>query len=117
MSILIGLIHRTRYPSLTLKVWKKLTSLSHTREGLERLKEKHLQIAKNPQWITCIIETKHELLIQFLPEEGFTVYSVNLKVVDRRRKPSGAKSDPLDARILADVGITHINKLRPLKPD
>ncbi|RKL64036.1 hypothetical protein DXT63_03195 [Thermoanaerobacteraceae bacterium SP2] len=39
-----------------------------------------------------------------------------MKVVDQRRKPSGAKSDPLDARILAELGRTDINRLQ-LKPD
>lgn len=92
-------------------------TISHTREGLEYLKQKLLQLAENAQSVACIIETKHGLLIQFLLEEGFTVYPVNPKVVDRRRKPSGAKSDPLDARILAELGRTDINQLRPLKPD
>lgn len=92
-------------------------TIPHTREGLECLKEKLLQMAKNPQSAACVIETKHGLLIQFLLEEGFTVYPVNPKVVDRRRKPSGAKSDPLDARILAELGRTDISRLRQLKPD
>lgn len=92
-------------------------TIPHTREGLECLKEKLLKIAQNPQSIACIIETKHGLLIQFLLEQGFAVYPVNPKVVDRRRKPSGAKSDPIDARILAELGRTDIKRLRQLKPD
>ncbi|RKL63254.1 IS110 family transposase [Thermoanaerobacteraceae bacterium SP2] len=92
-------------------------TIPHTREGLEHLKEKLIKLAQNPQSIACIIETKHGLLIQFLLEAGFAVYPVNPKVVDRRRKPSGAKSDPLDARILAELGRTDINLLRQLKPD
>jgi transposase len=92
-------------------------SIPHTREGLEHLKEKLLELAQSPQSIACIIETKHGLLIQFLLEAGFAVYPVNPKVVDRRRKPSGAKSDPLDARILAELGRTDINRLQQLKPD
>lgn len=50
-------------------------------------------------------------------EAGFNVYPVNPKVVDRRHKPSGAKSEPLDAHIFAELGKTDINRLRQLKPD
>ncbi|GAW92459.1 transposase IS111A/IS1328/IS1533 [Calderihabitans maritimus] len=81
------------------------------------MKDKLLQIAGKPEAVACIIETKHGLLIQFLLEEGFRVYPVNPKVVDRRRKPSGAKSDPLDARLLAELGRTDVHHLRQLKPD
>ncbi len=92
-------------------------TVPHSREGLEFLKHKLLQIAGKPEAVACIIETKHGLLIQFLLEEGFKVYPVNPKVVDRRRKPSGAKSDSLDARLLAELGRTDIHHLRQLKPD
>jgi len=92
-------------------------TVPHNREGLETLKEKLLKLAKNPQSIACIIETKHGLLIQFLLEAGFAVFPVNPKIVERRRKPSGAKSDPIDARILAELGRTDIHRLRQLKPD
>jgi transposase len=92
-------------------------TIPHTREGLESLKEQLLQIAQNTQSIACIIETKHRLLIQSLLEDGFAVYPVNPKVVEWRHKPSGAKSAPLDARILAELGRTDINRLRQFKPD
>ncbi|TYP52445.1 transposase [Thermosediminibacter litoriperuensis] len=92
-------------------------TIPHTREGLEYLKKKLLKLVQNPQSIACIIETKHGLLIQFLLEAGFAVYPVNPKAFDRRRKPSGSKSDPLDARILAELGTTDINRLRKLEPD
>lgn len=101
----------------TQGVEKANFTIPHTREGLEHLKEKLLKLANNPKSIACIVETKHGLLIQFLLEAGFAVYPVNPKIVDRRRKPSGAKSDPLDARILAELGRTDINRLRQLKAD
>ena len=43
------------------------------------------------------METNHGLLISALLEAGFPVYPLNPKTVDRRRKPSGAKTDAIDA--------------------
>jgi len=47
--------------------------------------------------LVCVIETSHGLLITALLEAGVPVYPVNPKTVDRRRKPSGAKTDGIDA--------------------
>lgn len=38
-------------------------------------------------------------------------------MVDYRRKPSGAKSDAIDARLLADIGRSDFRRLRRLNPD
>ena len=56
-------------------------------------------------------------LVQFLLEAGFPVYPLNPKVVDYRRKPSGAKSDRIDARLLASIGQSDLAQLKRLKPD
>jgi len=55
--------------------------------------------------------------VQFLLEAGFPVYPLNPKVVDYRRKPSGAKSDPIDARLLANIGRSDLAQLKRLKQD
>jgi transposase len=51
--------------------------------------------------MACIIETTHGLLIAFLLEAGWPVYPVNPRTVDRRRSASGAKTDTIDAYLLA----------------
>jgi transposase len=96
---------------------KKEFRVAHNREGLESLKEKLLKLDPNPESFVITIETKHGLLISFLLENGFPVYPLNPKIVDNRRKPSGAKSDPIDARLLSDIGRTDFHNLHRLKQD
>ena len=50
-----------------------------------------------PEHLACLIETTHGVLITALLEQGLSVYPVNPKTVDRARKPSGAKTDAIDA--------------------
>jgi transposase len=92
-------------------------TVPHKKEGMERLKQKLLSIDPNPENFACLVETKNGLLVQFLLEAGFPVYPLNPKVVDYRRKPSGAKSDPIDARLLANIGRSDLAQLKRLKPD
>jgi hypothetical protein len=73
-------------------------------EGLEDLKHFLLSIASQPNELACIVETKHGLLITFLLEAGIPVYPVNPKTVDRRRNAAGAKTDQVDAYLLAKTG-------------
>jgi len=89
----------------------------HTRQGLEALKKRVLQHINAPEGALCFLETSQGLLVQFLLEAGFPVYPLNPKVVDYRRKPSGAKSDAIDARLLADIGRSDWHRLRRLNPD
>lgn len=89
----------------------------HTHQGFETLKEQVLQHAGTPEKAPCFLETSQGLLVQFLLENGFPVYPLNPKVVDYRRKPSGAKSDTIDARLLAEIGRSDFRRLRRLVPD
>ena len=50
-------------------------------------------------------------------EAGLAVYPVNPKTVQRRRKPSGAKTDAIDAYLLAKTGRSDLPELRRLAPD
>lgn len=95
----------------------KYFTIPHKREGLEQLKQKLLSLDTDPENFACLVETKNGLLVQFLLEAGFPVYPLNPKVVDYRRKPSGAKSDPIDARLLANIGRADLSQLKRLKPD
>jgi transposase len=67
--------------------------------------------------MACIIETNHGLLIAALLEAGFAVYPVNPKTVDRRRSAAGAKTDKIDAYLLAKHGRSESADLRRLEPD
>nr|WP_018086019.1 transposase [Desulfurispora thermophila] len=95
----------------------KFFTIPHSRQGMELLKDRLLNIDPTPENFACLPETKNGLLVQFLLEAGFPVYPLNPKVVDYRRKPSGAKSDPIDARLLANIGRSDLAQLKRLKPD
>lgn len=91
--------------------------VSHSSKGFQSLKEKLLKLNTDFEQFACMIETRNGLLVQFLLETGFPVYPLNPKVVSRRRKPSGAKSDLIDALLLADIGRADLRHLRRLKRD
>jgi transposase len=92
----------------------------HTADGLSKLVA-FLQgigdVRENPEHLACIIETSHGLLIGGLLEAGVPVYPVNPKTVDRHRKPAGAKTDAIDAYLLARTGRSDLVDLRRLQPD
>src|SRR5438270_4561294 len=67
--------------------------------------------------MACIIETTHGLLIAHLLEAGWPVYPVNPRTVDRRRSASGAKTDTIDAYLLAKTGRADFADLHRLTPD
>jgi transposase len=100
---------------------QKLGSMrvEHTPEGLARLNTFLEQISGPHQRenLACILETTHGLLIAFLLEAGWPVYPVNPRTVDRRRSASGAKTDAIDADLLAKTGRADFADLRRLQPD
>jgi transposase len=94
--------------------------VAHTPEGLAQLVaflQGTVAAAPTPQELACLIETTHGLLITALLDAGLAVYPVNPKTVDRRRKPSGAKTDTIDAYLLAKTGRSDLADLRRLAPD
>src|SRR5690242_7694628 len=76
----------------------------HSPEGLNELKQFVLSIAGSPENLACLVETTHGLLISFLLAAGFSVYPVNPKMAQKLRKVAGAKTDQIDAYILAKLG-------------
>ena len=90
--------------------------VDHTPEGLARLVRFLREIAPLDQ-IACIVETTHGLLITALLEAGVVLYPVNPKTVDRKRAASGAKTDLIDAYLLAKHGRSELADLRRLDPD
>src|SRR2546426_1815065 len=86
-------------------------------DGLNALKAFLLGIAASPEELACIVETNHGLLITFLLEAGIPVYPVNPKSANRLRKAAGAKTDRIDAHLLAKLGRFDLAELRRLEPD
>jgi transposase len=92
----------------------------HSAEGVSQLCAWLRQIgdiATCLEHVACMIETTHGVLITALLEQGFAVYPVNTTRIKQGRKPSGAKTDAIDAGILARVGRSELPELRRLQPD
>ena len=62
-------------------------------------------------------QTTHGLLIARLLEAGWPVYAVNPRTVDRRRSALGAKTDRINAYLLAKTGRADLADLHHLTPD
>jgi transposase len=90
--------------------------VEHSPEGLARLVSFLQGIAPLDQ-IACIVETTRGLLIASLLDAGVALYPVNPKTVDRKRAASGAKTDLIDAYLLAKHGRSEFVDLRRLDPD
>lgn len=93
--------------------------VKHTVKGLNELND-FLQTLTGPEHkmeMACIIETNHGLLISSLLDAGFAVYPVNPNTIDRRRSASGAKTDRIDAYLLAKAGRADFTDLRQLQPE
>jgi hypothetical protein len=70
--------------------------------------------------VTVGIETDRGLMVRALVAAGYRVLAVNPVSVDRdrdRARVSGAKSDPGDARVLADMVRTDAHHHRPVAAD
>jgi transposase len=100
--------------------------VTHSAEGLHQLTAFLLEVATRQgppgnapdlERIACVVETNHGLLISALLEVGFPVYPVNPKTLERRRGPAGAKTDAIDAYLLAKKGRSDLADLRRLAPD
>jgi hypothetical protein len=75
-------------------------------EGVARVHEMLAAHAEEPTDVAVGIELDRGLLVGALVATGYAVHAVNPLSVDRyrdRHRTSGAKSDPGDARVLADL--------------
>src|SRR5439155_9238834 len=93
--------------------------VDHSLQGFAKLTTFLQQIigSEPKEQMACIIETTHGLLIAALLEAGWPVYPVNPRTVDRRRSASGAKTDTIDAYLLAKTGRADLADLHRLSPD
>lgn len=81
-------------------------AIDHDAEGVAQLDE--TVVALGAQLHECLIavETPHGLLVGYLLQAGYVVYAIPPRAVDRyrdRHRQSGAKTDQIDARVLADI--------------
>jgi len=96
------------------------TRVPHTSEGMAELVaflHDIGDVAAHSEHLACVVETNRGLLIAALLDAGVPVYPVNPTTVDRQRKPSGAKTDAIDAYLLARTGRSDLADLRRLTPD
>lgn len=95
-------------------------TIPHTAEGVDRLIAAIRAHAVGPQDISVALETRHGPLVGALLDQGFTVYAINPKAVDRHRerfRVAGTKSDLRDAWVLATLLRTDRALYQPLLPD
>lgn len=89
-------------------------------EGIARLHGIVAEHAVEPEDVAIGIETDRGLLVGALVTAGYEVFAINPLSVDRyrdRHSTSGAKSDPGDAKLLADIVRTDRHNHRPIAGD
>ena len=92
-------------------------------EGLEGVGQLHAMLADHaaePDQVVVGIETDRGLLVGALLAAGYQVYAINPLAASRYRErhvTSGAKSDPGDAKVLADLVRTDRHNHRPVAGD
>ena len=95
-------------------------TIEHTAEGLDYFMHAVRARVQGPDEVLVALETAHGPLVGALLDQGFTVYAINPKAVERNRerfRMSGAKSDLRDAWVLATMLRTDRPLYRPLTPD
>jgi len=92
-------------------------------EGIEGVTRLHAVVgehAETPQEVVVAIEIDRGLLVGSLVAAGYQVFAINPLAVARYRERhaiSGAKSDPGDAKVLADLVRTDRHNHRPIAGD
>ena len=104
-------------------------TISHTAEGIYSLRDKLRKLTPSKEQILIGLETPKNLVVSSLLDEGYTVYSLNPKSVDRYRdryRVSGARparqalaggDDSFDAMVIANILRTDRHQFRPILPD
>jgi transposase len=88
--------------------------------GIARMHSLLATYAEEPEQVVVGIETDHGLWVEALAAAGYQVYAINPLSVSRyrdRHSVSGAKSDPGDAKVLADLVRTDRHNHRRLAGD
>ncbi|MCA1708202.1 MAG: IS110 family transposase [Actinobacteria bacterium] len=94
--------------------------VKHGVAGVAELHELIATYVDEPSEVKVGIETDRGLIVQTLVAAGYEVFAINPRIADRyrdRHALSGAKSDALDARVLADIVRTDRHNHRPVAGD
>lgn len=89
-------------------------------DGVGRFHQLVAEFVDDPAEVTIATETDRGLFVGALVAAGYTVLAVNPMSTSRyreRHSTSGAKSDPGDARVLADLARTDGHNHRPIAGD
>ena len=89
-------------------------------EGIRRFHELVAGLVEDPAEVVVGIETDRGLWVQALVAAGYQLYAINPLSVARYRERhavSGAKSDPGDAKLIADLVRTDRHNHRPIAGD
>lgn len=89
-------------------------------EGVTGFHELVVDLVEDPGEVVIGIETDRGLWVQALIEAGYVVYAINPRAASRyrdRHTLSGAKSDPGDAKLLAELVRTDRHNHRPIAGD
>jgi transposase len=89
-------------------------------QGVVTLHEAIVDQAEEPEEVIVGIEIDRGLLVGALVAAGYRVFAINPLSVDRyrdRHGTSGSKSDPGDAKVLADLVRTDRHNHRPVAGD
>jgi transposase len=88
--------------------------------GITRFHELVAAVVDEPGQVVVGIETDRGLWVQALVDAGYVVYAINPRAASRyrdRHTLSGAKSDPGDAKLLAELVRTDRHNHRPVAGD
>ncbi len=94
--------------------------LTEGMEGLARFHDLVAPLVEEPGEVVVATETDRGLFVGALVAAGYRVLAVNPMSTSRyreRHSTSGAKSDPGDARVLAEVARTDAHNHRPIAGD
>ncbi|SED95307.1 IS110 family transposase [Ruania alba] len=92
-------------------------------EGITGIGALHAMVGahtEDPEQVAIAIETDRGLWVQALVAAGYVVYAINPKAAARYRERhhvGGGKSDPADAKMLADLVRTDAHNHRPVAGD
>lgn len=98
----------------------RFSVIAHKPEALQRWACELLQRYPNQHVAVCCELKKGPLIYALAKYPHITVFPVNPATVAQYRKAfanSGAKNDPSDARIQAEILLLHRDKLSPIHPD
>jgi len=94
-------------------------TISEDPKGFSHLLERLQSLGESPEEFQLLIETRYSALVHWLLTQGYRVFEINPKVMDRfrdRYRVSGAKSDRFDAFVLANALRTDQGRFRAIRP-